>query len=104
MIRRFAYGYSEGRAAHWLLLLLADRVDAQEQILRSLLSLHPDNPVSETGVVGELTHHGVRSRLGRGRTDLVHQALDPVVVAGPWVLAAVVGVVAVRSMLRRTRG
>ncbi|MDT5133954.1 MAG: hypothetical protein QOE41_3265, partial [Mycobacterium sp.] len=27
-IRRFAYRYSEGRAAHWLLLLGADRVDA----------------------------------------------------------------------------
>lgn len=31
-IRRFAYDrYSEGRAAHWLLLMLADRVDSAEQ-------------------------------------------------------------------------
>jgi hypothetical protein len=84
-IRKLAYArYSEGRAAHWLLLLGADRVDAVENHLSSLLSLHPDNPITETGVLAELNHHGVSSRLGQRRADLVHQALDPVVVAGPW--------------------
>src|SRR5919202_4760804 len=42
-IRRFSYArFSEGRAAHWLLLVLADRVDATEAHLRSLATLHPD--------------------------------------------------------------
>src|SRR3954462_1768950 len=58
VIRRYAYAkYSEGRTAHWLLLVAGDRVDALEQHLRSFLSLRPDNPVSETGVLSELSHH-----------------------------------------------
>ena len=36
-VRRVAYSrYSEARAAHWLLLLLADRVDVVEAALRDL--------------------------------------------------------------------
>jgi hypothetical protein len=46
-IRKFAYKYSEGRAAHWLLLIASDRVDAWEHHLSSFASLHPDNPVTE---------------------------------------------------------
>src|SRR3954471_8412609 len=50
VIRRYSYAtYSEGRAAHWLLLILADRVDAWEHHLASLVSRHPDNPITETG-------------------------------------------------------
>src|SRR3954452_10371527 len=49
VIRKFAYAkYSEGRAAHWLLLLAADRVDALESTLGSFASRHPDNPITET--------------------------------------------------------
>src|SRR3954468_12326740 len=86
VIRRFSYArYSEGRAAHWLLLLAADRVDAVESHVASLRSFRPDNPVTETGIRSELTHHGLRSRLRAKRADVVHQALDPLIVAGPWV-------------------
>jgi hypothetical protein len=99
-IRKFAYArFSEGRAAHWLLLLLGDRVDAWESHLRSLLTLHPDNPVTETGVLSELTHHGWSSRVGRKRSDTNHQWLDPIIVAGPWVASGVV----VWKGLRRLR-
>jgi hypothetical protein len=91
-IRKFSYArYSEGRAAHWLLLMLADRVDAVEEHVKSFATLRPDNPITETGIKAEFTHHGLSSRLGRNRTDLVHQPLDPVIVAGPWVAAAVAG-------------
>src|SRR4051812_4502256 len=84
-IRKYAYKrFSEGRAAHWLLLLGADRVDAWENHLRSFLTLHPDNPITETGVLSELRRHPIRSRFGTKRTDLVHQPLDPIIVAGPW--------------------
>jgi hypothetical protein len=87
-IRRFAYArYSEGRAAHWLLLILADRVDSKRSILRSFATLRPDNPVTETGVLSELRRHGLRSRLHQGRADVVHHPLDPVIVAGPWLLS-----------------
>ena len=100
VIRRYAYRYSEGRTAHWLLLVLADRVDAWEHHLASVLTLHPDNPITETGVKAEFTHHGLRSRVGQHRTDLKHQLLDPVIVAGPWVAAAGVVYAGARSVMR----
>jgi hypothetical protein len=103
-IRRFSYRrYSEARAAHWLLLMLADRVDAWENHVRSFLTLHPDNPITETGVVSEFTHHGLSSRIGTTRADLVHQPLDPVIVAGPWMAAAGVAYVGARRLVGTLR-
>ena len=98
-IRKFSYArYSEGRAAHWLLLMLADRVDAGESHLRSFATLRPDNPITQTGVRSELTHHGFSSRWGRNRTDLVHQPLDPFIVVGPWIAAAGLAVAGIRRL------
>ncbi|WP_308257367.1 hypothetical protein [Pseudonocardia lacus] len=103
-IRKFSYRrYSEGRAAHWLLLVAADRVDAWESHLRSFVTARPDNPVTETGLLAEFTRHGIASRRGRRRADVVHQGLDPLIVAGPWVAAAGAAVVAVRALVRRGR-
>lgn len=100
IVRKLAYRrYSEARAAHWLLLLGADRIDAVESHLRSLASVRPDNPLTQTGVRAELSHHGWRSRVSRGRADLKHQVLDPVVVVGPWLGAAWLA----RAGLRRIR-
>lgn len=88
-IRRLGYDrFSEARAAHWLLLILGDRVEAIGAHLRSFATARPDNPVTETGVLSEAKRHPIRSRLGRGRVDLRHTWLDPILVAGPWVLAA----------------
>ena len=104
-IRRYAYRrYSEGRAAHWLLLIGADRVDAWESHLKSLATLRPDNPVTETGVLSEFSRHGVRSRFGQKRVDVNHQWIDPLMVGGPWVLAGLGGVVAVRALRRAAVG
>lgn len=87
-MRKLSYAkYSEGRAAHWLLLLAADRVDVVESTLGSFLSLRPDNLVTETGVLSELRVNGVQSRLASNRVDTRHMALDPLIVAGPWLLA-----------------
>ena len=103
-IRRLSYRrYSEGRAAHWLLLMLADRVDAWENHLRSFASLHPDNPITETGVLSEFTHGGLKSRFGAKRADLVHQPLDPIIVAGPWVAAGGATVVGARKLVSALR-
>jgi hypothetical protein len=103
MIRRFAYArFSEARAAHWLILIGADRVDAAGAHLRSLASLRPDNPITETGIRAELTHHGWASRRGN-RVDTKHQWVDPVLVAGPWVLGATMAVKAVKAVRRRVR-
>jgi hypothetical protein len=87
-IRKYAYReYSEGRAAHWLLLVAADRVDAIESHVRSFATLHPDNPITETGVLSEGRRHGISSRFGQKRADVNHQWMDPILVAGPWVVA-----------------
>ena len=102
VLRRLSYArFSEARAAHWLLLIAADRVDAWESHARALLTLRPDDPVSETGVRAELSHSGITSR--RGRTDVRHQVLDPLLVAGPYVVTAVVGWRAVRALAGAVR-
>jgi hypothetical protein len=102
-LRKLSYRkYSEGRAAHWLLLLAADRVDAWESHLRSFGTLRPDNPITETGVLSEFRRHGISSRLGKNRADVKHQLLDPIIVAGPWVLAGGLAFSAVRKLVRRT--
>jgi hypothetical protein len=104
LMRKRAYRrYSEGRAAHWLLLIAADRVDAWESHLRSFLTLRPDNPLTETGVTSEPSRHGISSRLAEKRADLAHQPLDPIVVVGPWVLAGGAAYSAARALRRRRR-
>jgi len=98
-IRRLAYRrYSEARLRHWLLLIAGDRVDAWGSHLRSFATLHPDNPVTQTGVLSEFSVGGT---LRRGRSDRRHHLLDPVVVAGPWVAAAGVVVLGARRLIHR---
>ena len=101
VLRRYSYArYSEARAAHWLILLGADRVDAWESHLRSFATLRPDNPITQTGVLSERRRHGIASRRAAGRADHVHQALDPVIVVGPWVVGALVATRAARRVTR----
>src|SRR5215217_283504 len=102
-IRRFSYArFSEARLAHWLLLVLADRVDATEHHLRSFATLRPDNPVTETGVRAEFSSSGLRSR--SGRVDTRHHLLDPVIVAGPWVAGVLLAGKGVRKVVGALRG
>jgi len=101
-IRRLAYArFSEARLAHWLLLIVGDRVDSWGSQLSSLASGHPDNPITETGVRTEFTHDGAGSR--KGRSDARHQVLDPVIVAGPYLAAAGAAFVGVRAVVRAVR-
>jgi hypothetical protein len=99
LIRRLAYRrFSEGRLAHWLLLIAGDRVDAWGSHLRSFASLHPDNPVTQTGVLSELSAGGTSRS---GRSDRRHHLLDPVIVGGPWVAAAGVAFLGARRLVQR---
>ena len=103
-IRRFAYErFSEGRNAHWLLLIAADRVDTFEGLIGSAVRGRPDDPVTETGILAEPRSHPLASRAGR--VDTHHQVLDPVLVGGPWVLAGAgvlaAAVAAGRALSRR---
>jgi hypothetical protein len=99
-IRQYAYRrFGEARSAHWLLLIAADRVDVAESRVTALLSGHPDLLLTETGVLGELTRHPLRSRVGRGRADVKHQWIDPLVVGAPYLVAGGVAY----ALLRRGR-
>ncbi|MEU4674520.1 hypothetical protein AB0F91_42825 [Amycolatopsis sp. NPDC023774] len=101
-VRKLAYRrYSEARAAHWLLLLAADRIDAWEHHLRSFATLRPDNPVTQTGFPSEFSRHGFSSRVGKKRADVKHHLLDPIIVAGPWVLAGGLVIAGIRKILGR---
>ncbi|PZR52563.1 hypothetical protein DNL40_11485 [Xylanimonas oleitrophica] len=103
-VRRLAYQrFSEGRAAHWLLLMAGDRVDVAESRVTALLRGRPDNLVAETGVRAEVSRHGWSSRVGARRTDVKHQALDPLIVAGPWVLGGAAVFAVVRRIVRARR-
>jgi hypothetical protein len=90
-VRRYAYDtYSEGQTAHWLLLVVGDRIDSAGAHVKSLFSKRPDDPVTQSGVLGERGRRPFASRFGRGRVDLKHAWIDPILVLGPWVVAAVV--------------
>ncbi|GAA3453951.1 hypothetical protein [Dactylosporangium matsuzakiense] len=66
--------------------------------MRSALRGHID-PVLPTGLRSELTHRGLGSRLRQGRTDVVHQPIDALIQAAPWVL----GGLAVYGLARAAR-
>ena len=88
-IRRLSYDkFSEARLSHWLLLVAGDRVDAFGAHIRSLASLRPDNPITQTGLRAEFTHHGLASRRSATRADRLIQAIDPLIVAAPWLAVA----------------
>jgi hypothetical protein len=94
-VRRLAYArYSEARAAHWLLLVLGDRIDVAGSRVRAVVEGRPDNPITETGVLGEAGAHPLTSRFGRGRADLKHAWIDPVLV-----LAAPLGAVLLTALV-----
>ncbi|MBO0679792.1 hypothetical protein JRC04_27320 [Mycolicibacterium sp. S2-37] len=102
-VRRYAYArYSEGRAAHWLLLILGDRIDAVESHLQSFATLRPDNPITQTGIKAEFTHNGVAARTRTTRVDRNHAWMDPILVGAPWVISVVVAGRGVAKLLRRT--
>jgi hypothetical protein len=87
-IRRYAYTFSEGQTAHWLLLILGDRVDVMESRVEALLSGRPDNPITETGVLREFKGGAYRTRFGQHRADLKHQPIDLVLWAAPYAAMA----------------
>lgn len=73
-------------------------MDSTASHLRSFASKRPDNPITETGVPSEFRRHGLSSRFGHRRADLKHMWIDPILVYGPWVLAAIGAVTVVRRV------
>lgn len=87
-IRKQAYTYSEGRLAHWLLLIAGDRVDVLESRITALFSRRPDNVIAETGVLSEFKNRAYRTRVGQHRADWKHQPIDLVMWAAPYLAIA----------------
>lgn len=56
-IRRFAFRYSEGSFAHWLPLLLADRINMFEGLADDFKRGHIPDLISEMGGRSELKHN-----------------------------------------------
>lgn len=86
VIRRYAYRFGEGRARHWLLLIAADRIDVIESRFEAIAAGRPDNPIAESGIAAEIHHHGIQSRRGQQRADLVHQPIDYAIALAPYAL------------------
>ena len=101
VIRRYAYTYSEGQTAHWLLLLAGDRVDVLEGKVEAVLEGRPDNVIAETGVLSEVKNHAYRTRFGQHRADLKHQPIDLVMWAAPYAAIAAGLFLAARAIDRR---
>jgi hypothetical protein len=105
VLRKLSYRkFSEADAAHWLLLMAADRVDSFGSSVTSVLRGKPDNPVTETGILAERHADPIGDRFGRGRADTKHQWMDPIIVGTPWLLRAGVVYVGGRALRRRLRG
>ncbi len=85
-LRDWAYTYSEGRIAHWLILLMADRVDVIESAISSLLKGQPDNPLAEMGLKAELNRPGSLRRFQRRRISLAIAGTVPLLLAGSLLL------------------
>jgi hypothetical protein len=57
MIRRAAFNASENDLRHWLLLLLADRVNVVEGVVEDLARGHIPNVLGEMGIKAEMKHN-----------------------------------------------
>jgi hypothetical protein len=57
MLRRWAFRYGEGVYAHWILLIVADRVNMVEGVLDDLRHFRVPNIVKETGMKAEWQHN-----------------------------------------------
>ena len=101
-LRKLSYRkFSEADAAHWLLLMAADRVDSFGSSVTSVLRGKPDNPITETGILAERHAEPIGDRFGRGRADTKHQWMDPLIVGTPWVLRVGVVYLAVKGLRAR---
>ncbi|MBT2503160.1 hypothetical protein J7E22_11500 [Curtobacterium sp. ISL-83] len=99
-VRRFGYRFGEGRLAHWMLLIVGDRLDVATHRVTDALRGRPDRVIHETGIRAEVWGHGVASRKG-SRTDWRHGLLDPLVANWGWLATLGAVVLVVRKLRRR---
>jgi hypothetical protein len=58
-LRRYAFRFSEGSSAHWLTLILADRVNVVEGIVDDIRHGHFPNLIKERGLMAEWKYNRV---------------------------------------------
>jgi len=85
-IRRFAFQYSEGSFAHWIPLILADRVNAIEGLIEDIRGGHFPNIIAERGWTAEWKYN---------RKAVIKNSL-----IGAFTAALVIGYLAKRSRSR----
>lgn len=101
VVKRYAYRrFSEGRLAHWMLLVVGDRLDVATHRVTDELRGRPDLIVAETGIAAERADSPVGARVGSSRRDWRHGVLDPVVTMWPYLLIGGVAVWVVRRARR----
>jgi hypothetical protein len=71
MLRRYAFRFSEGSSAHWMTLILADRVNVVEGIIDDLAHGHVPNIFAERGWKAEWKYN----RQGAIKTAVVSVAV-----------------------------
>ena len=82
-VRELAFKFSEGQKIHWLMLLVADRIDVLESSLESILTMNMHNPLSEMGLGSELKRKGgFTSRFGQHRADVKRQKRELMLLLG----------------------
>ncbi len=57
MLRRFAFQFSESNGAHWVTLILADRLNVIEGLIADLIRGHVPNIPAEMGIRSEIKHN-----------------------------------------------
>jgi hypothetical protein len=77
MLRRYAFKFSEGSAAHWMTLILADRVNVVEGLVDDLKQGHVPNIFAERGWQAEWKYN----RQGAVKSLLIGAAVTTAVVA-----------------------
>ena len=87
-IRRYAYTFSEGRTAHWLLLIVGDRVDVLESRVEALLKGSPTTRSPRPACSPSSSTRAFRTRFGQHRADLKHQPIDLLLWAAPYLAIA----------------
>jgi len=66
VLRRIAFRFSESNGAHWVILILADRINVMEGLIEDLRRGHIPNIPGEMGMRSELRHNPVGFTLKAG--------------------------------------
>jgi hypothetical protein len=79
MLRSYAYEYGEATTRHWMVLMLADRVERVERTITDALHGRPDQPLVERAVGTRLKHAKPAPRAAGAAAGIVAAAIGVIV-------------------------